>query len=592
MTQGNDKKALAKVSLKRTGELVEDPAAELEALQTLSEQYGVPGIDLNQVCIRLDDLELLPREIAERRLILPVLVRDDRVFVAMTNPSDKKVVDELEFVTGKRVFPYVALQTALVRVIASAYDGKARGESFYVGPLCPVEIQRKMGALQADEEAQEPPMPPPRGGGGLVSAPVAPPPLGQRPGSASHPVAPAAPAPAAPTFSSQPSARTQTAMLLPTQMGRPAAPRASQAPQAPQAPQGPSMFPVRSPEPAVNAGDDDTAQLSYTGFGDMNPELSVVAELPTGQPGLRSAPAGTTAGATGKTVLLVDDEPDIRKLLARVLSGKGLRVIEADRGLEALRLVKAHMPDLLVLDAMLPEVHGFEIARRVKGSAKYSHIPIVMISAVYKGWRFAEDARTSYGVEAYIEKPFRINDVVTAVEKALASARGPGTVAPTAIPQVTLPSATPEAPRAPAAAPAAAPAGPLRASQAARDPNALSREAEHYLNAGVAAYQAGHIDEAIEQLQRGLAIDGLAFRLHFHLGLLYGKKGMVYEAIQELESAVEQNPRHFSAIKNLAVLYQKSGFRNKAVEAWERALRVAPDDPTRASIKQHLLTLL
>jgi tetratricopeptide (TPR) repeat protein len=232
-------------------------------------------------------------------------------------------------------------------------------------------------------------------------------------------------------------------------------------------------------------------------------------------------------------------------------------------------------------------VHGFEIARRVKGSAKYSHIPIVMISAVYKGWRFAEDARTSYGVEAYIEKPFRINDVVSAVEKALAGARGPGTVAPTAIPQVALP-ATPEASR----PPSTAPAGPLTASRAPRDPNALSREAEHYLNAGVAAYQAGNIDEAIEQLQRGLAIDGLAFRLHFHLGLLYGKKGMVYEAIQELESAVEQNPRHFSAIKNLAVLYQKSGFRNKAVEAWERALRVAPDDPTRASIKQHLLTLL
>jgi CheY-like chemotaxis protein len=612
MTQGNDKKALGRVALKRTGELAEDPAAELEALQTLSEQYGVPGIDLNQVCIRLDDLELLPREIAERRLILPVLVRDDRVFVAMTNPSDKKVVDELEFVTGKRVFPYVALQAALVRVIASAYDGKARGESFYVGPLCPIEIQRKMGALQADEaDDQEPPMPPPRGGG-FVSAPVAPPPLGQRPSTA----------PQAPSFSAQPSARNQTAMLLPTQTGRPQSSATNARPgsspgERPGSSPGehrsssamraappvgrsvspsalpPPMFPAaRSPEPAVNAGDDDTAQLSYTGFGDMNPELSVVAELPTGQPGSRS-----TAGATGKTVLLVDDEPDIRKLLARVLSGKGLRVIEADRGLEALRLVKAHMPDLLVLDAMLPEVHGFEIARRVKGSAKYSHIPIVMISAVYKGWRFAEDARTSYGVEAYIEKPFRINDVVSAVEKALAGARGPGTVAPTAIPQMSLPSAASAAPPAPPApeagrAPSTAPAGPLAASRAPRDPNALSREAEHYLNAGVAAYQAGNIDEAIEQLQRGLAIDGLAFRLHFHLGLLYGKKGMVYEAIQELESAVEQNPRHFSAIKNLAVLYQKSGFRNKAVEAWERALRVAPDEPTRASIKQHLLTLL
>ena len=90
------------MALRRTSDV--DPEAELEALRQMSEQFGVPGIDLNQICIRLEDLELLPREIADRRLILPVLVRDDRVFVAMTNPTDKKVVDELEFVTGKRVF--------------------------------------------------------------------------------------------------------------------------------------------------------------------------------------------------------------------------------------------------------------------------------------------------------------------------------------------------------------------------------------------------------------------------------------------------------------------------------------------------------
>ena len=67
---------------------------------------------------------------------------------------------------------------------------------------------------------------------------------------------------------------------------------------------------------------------------------------------------------------------------------------------------------------------------------------------------------------------------------------------------------------------------------------------------------------------------------------------MVYEAIQELERAIEANDTHFAAVKNLAVLYQKAGFKNKAVETWERAIRVAPDEATRSSIKQHLLTLL
>ena len=48
----------------------------------------------------------------------------------------------------------------------------------------------------------------------------------------------------------------------------------------------------------------------------------------------------------------------------------------------------------------------------------------------------------------------------------------------------------------------------------------------------------------------------------------------------------------FPAVKNLAILYQKAGFRNKAVEMWERALSLAPDEPTRHSIKEHLLNLL
>ncbi|HVK68212.1 MAG TPA: tetratricopeptide repeat protein, partial [Polyangium sp.] len=76
------------------------------------------------------------------------------------------------------------------------------------------------------------------------------------------------------------------------------------------------------------------------------------------------------------------------------------------------------------------------------------------------------------------------------------------------------------------------------------------------------------------------------------LGLLLGKRGQIYDAISELETALRINDRHFPALKNLAVLYQKAGFRNKAVEVWERALRAAPDDPTRQSIKEILVGLL
>src|SRR6478609_989000 len=119
--------------------------SDVAALKALSEQHGIPGIDLAQVCLKLDDLELLPREIAEKHLILPVLVRDDRLFIAMANPREKKVIDELEFVTGKKVYPYVALEGPLSRVIGEAYARKARGDNYYVGPRCPAETLQKLG---------------------------------------------------------------------------------------------------------------------------------------------------------------------------------------------------------------------------------------------------------------------------------------------------------------------------------------------------------------------------------------------------------------------------------------------------------------
>jgi len=263
-------------------------------------------------------------------------------------------------------------------------------------------------------------------------------------------------------------------------------------------------------------------------------------------------------GGGSKVILVVDDEEDIRKLLKRLLADKGHRVVEADRGLLALRMVKEHTPDLIILDAMLPELHGFDIARRIRGSEKYGQIPIIMVSAVYRGWRIAEDLKNNYGIEEYIEKPFRITDVLKAVQKLLAERDQR---------KRDQPAST-------------------------RNPEAVSAEAEKALVDGIASYKAGAIDEAIEHLKRGVAIDPLAYRLRYHLALLYGKKGMVYEGISELERAVDLNPKHFPALKNLAVLYERAGFKHKAVEMWERGATVAPDEATRASIKKHLLELL
>lgn len=461
---------------------------DVEALKALSVQHGIPGIDLTQICLRLDDLELLPKEIAEKHLILPVLVRDERLFVAMGNPTETKVIEELEFVTGKKVFAYVALESAITKAIQAAYARKARGEEFYVGPRCPEETLARFG-LNAS--------------GARKSAVPAENPQSKREDYESIP----------PEFlmdESQPS------------------------------------------DPKVLVVDDAVRRISQQeiaveDFGTLSrEEVSVVTALPLSE-------ITSTQNADAPKVLVVDDDAGIRKMVVRLLVSRGLNVIEADRGHLALRLLKEHTPQLIVLDAMLPEVHGFDIARRIKHSERFAKIPIIMISAVYRGWRFAEDLKQGCGVEFFIEKPFRIEELLRAVDAALAGIR--------------------------------------EANQPTKESD-VSAEAEAELVKGIEAYKAGRVDDAIAHLKQGTSIDPLAYRLHFHLGLLHGKKGQVYEAIGALERAMELNSKHFAAAKNLAILYQKAGFRHKASEAWERALGLAPDDETRQSIREHLLNLL
>jgi DNA-binding response OmpR family regulator len=474
---------------------------DVEALKALSEQFGVPGIDLGQICLRLEELDLLPREIAEQHQILPVLVRDDQLFVAVANPRETKVLEELEFVTGKKVYPYVALDGVLRRVIQAAYGRKARGELYYVAPRCPAEVLGRLG-LNPDGTLRD---------------------VAARPSEAGEQM---------PTRSEQ-NERLESL--------RPVSQRPGSIPDQP----------VPRATPALVVGDamrlSASEDIEENDFGQLSRDLSIVSELP--------GPGSTAPRSSGKrTVLVVDDDLDIRKMVVRLLRTRGLDVLEADRGLLALRLVKEHNPQLILLDAMLPEVHGFEIAKRIKHSKRYGRIPIIMISAVYRGWRFAEDLKQNCGVDYYLEKPFRIEELLRAVDSCLTG------TAEDVVEQETK--------------------------------SERVSEAESALHQGVEAYKAGRLDEAIGHLKRGISIDPLAYRLHFHLGLLYGKGGQVFEAISELEAAMDLNSKHFAASKNLAILYQKAGFRNKAAETWERALRLAPDDETRRTIKDHLLNLL
>ncbi len=107
---------------------------------------------------------------------------------------------------------------------------------------------------------------------------------------------------------------------------------------------------------------------------------------------------------TQKTILVVEDEPDIRELLTHTLGKERYRVVPVGTGEEALRLAESMRPDLIVLDLMLPGLDGLEVTRHLKANASTQQIPIVILTA--KGEEADVVSGLELGADDYVPKPF------------------------------------------------------------------------------------------------------------------------------------------------------------------------------------------
>lgn len=121
------------------------------------------------------------------------------------------------------------------------------------------------------------------------------------------------------------------------------------------------------------------------------------------------------------TVLLVEDEPAQREVLAYNLEAEGFRVIQAADGEEALMLVEESVPDLIVLDWMLPHVSGIEVCRRLKMSPETRSIGIIMLSARAEEVDRVRGLET--GADDYIIKPYSVVELMARVRAGLRRAR-------------------------------------------------------------------------------------------------------------------------------------------------------------------------
>src|SRR6202167_3506405 len=119
-----------------------------------------------------------------------------------------------------------------------------------------------------------------------------------------------------------------------------------------------------------------------------------------------------------KTILIVDDETNLRKTLATILRGRGYSILEASDGSEALELLRDATPDLVFTDWKMPEIGGEEVLRYMRRDARLSAIPVIVITAFGSSHSAIEAVRL--GAYDFITKPFDLQDISLTAERALA----------------------------------------------------------------------------------------------------------------------------------------------------------------------------
>lgn len=136
---------------------------------------------------------------------------------------------------------------------------------------------------------------------------------------------------------------------------------------------------------------------------------------------MMSSPANAALAGAAATVLVVDDTPESLRFLTTVLEGAGITVLIAIDGSVALELLEHVTPDLILMDAMMPGLDGFETTRRIKADPRFRHVPVIFMTGL------TETEHVVRGLEAggvdYVSKPIVIDELLARVRIHLTNAR-------------------------------------------------------------------------------------------------------------------------------------------------------------------------
>ena len=117
-----------------------------------------------------------------------------------------------------------------------------------------------------------------------------------------------------------------------------------------------------------------------------------------------------------KKILVVDDEPDILRVVIYRLQKDGFEIKTAVDGKKALAIIQEEPFDLILLDITLPELNGYEVCKSLKGDDKVKHIPVVFLTASMASEGFEERAQ-EVGASGYVFKPFDYEDLLREIKK-------------------------------------------------------------------------------------------------------------------------------------------------------------------------------
>ena len=527
--------------------------------RALSRQYGVPSVVLDRTVISLDVLEGVPRATALRYNVLPIYEDDRRIFIAAHDPrSVPDFLRELGFIRGKTPVMHVALHITLARTLRSSYIARERGDTFYRGPLVGIDSTPPGGMMTVVSDTQA------SADGADGFAPVDE--FGVEEATrelvafdiidtseeitgVEEDDTMGATSESLPRFPSDYDALVIVAdEPADHEMDSRSAwmSRADSAAEEtdPEAPGDsihgePAGHPDRHPTEVTHslrahAITEDGRAETYTEVHDIREHLATL------RPGQRWDEPGER-----KRALIVDSDFASRHLLVKALQPLDLVITTATTGGEAIRQLKAGPPDVVIIDAMLPEIDGFQICRAIKQSAKYQHIAVVLMSTAMDSAQVTEEVLQLYEAEAYFEKPVELEPFTRRIQQ-LIKVRGTAPIT--------------------------------------GDDDRFDR--------AIALYKAGNIDQAIHELRAGLEIDPLSARHHFVLANLLQKQSQIYEAIDEYETTIELKPDYFPALTRLAYLYYKQGFSARAIEMWRRSLPHCNDAALRENIEAFMRKII